>query len=616
MSFPYIHNLGITRLKEIGKILQIPRYTTYKDPEQLREYIQTFLTKKNQVTQVHLNKIQKTKEDIDRLTRHIAVVAAKYKNAKDDPVRSRPRSEVKELASNEMANLLQQLQNCQAQLEVPCIPPDLKEELSRHLQMSNDANVKDLIRALIDSDNESRQTIRALEENLFNEQNKAVASLRESQGRIERLSADNAILEKKISKLVQSIEDQKADKSLVTEIARLTDQLKVQTIELSGKIAELETSKAVIMDLQTRIGLDADRETKFSTELGTLRGAYEQLQQTNLEQADTIRRIEGENKECGISLAGKLEELVVCTNRTELCEKKIDDINTKMFEIANELRVCNMERNLLKSNARLTESMADAKIQEYSWNFDAERDKLVKAKKAIESARDEIQANYDSEVKKTLELNDVINQHGKTITEASLKLSKLQEQLDTCELNAKKYQDMHEKLEKEAQLCRKELAATQNNLRNKSGRALDILRKKVQQFAAAEKKCNLNIEQLEQSFAEQKKGDTEKFEQTLGKCTNDLDKFKRLHSQFVADYQNEERKNKECTSQLEAATGDMGRLNRQLTECQEKLLKTKEKLRATEADLVIANQKVADTNRQLADANRQLGNLMLQNRIV
>lgn len=613
MSFPYIHNLGITRLKEIGKILQIPRYTTYKDPEQLREYIQTFLTKKHQVTQVHLRKIQKTKEDIDRLTRHIAVVAAKYKNAKDDPVRSRPRSEVKELASNEMANLLQQLQNCQAQLEVPCIPPDLKEELSRHLQMSNDANVKDLIRALIDSDNQSRQNIRALEENLFKEQDKAVASLRESQDRIKRLSAANDILEQKISKL---IEEQKKDKSLVTEIGRLTDQLKVQKIQLDSKIKESQTSETIINELKAQIGQNMEKETRFSTELSTLRGAYEQLQQTNLEQADTIRRIEGENKECVISLAGKLEELVVCTKRTELCEKKIDDINTKMWEIANDMRKCDMERNYLKVELRQSGNMAQSKIDEYSWELYHARIKFEEAKKAIESAAAEIEAKYQSELEKNLELNNVINERGKTITEASLKLSKLQEQLDTCELNAKKYQDMHEKLEKEAQLCRKELAATQSNLKNNSGRALESLRAKVRELAAAEQKCKLNIEQLEQSFAEQKEGKTKEFEQIIDKCNDDLAKFKRLHSQFVANYQGEERKNKECNAQLAAATGDMGRFYKQLTDCQKELAETKEKLRATEADLVIANQKVADANKKFADANRQLGKLMLKNGIV
>ena len=592
MSFPYIHNLGITRLKEIGKILQIPRYTTYKDPEQLREYIQTFLTKKNQVTQVHLRKIQKTKEDIDRLTRHIAVIAAKYKNAKDDPVRSRPRSEVKELASNEMANLLQQLQNCQAQLGVPCIPSDLKEELSKHLQLSNDTNVNDLIRTLIDSDNQSRQNIKVSEQKLLEEQTRAVANLRESQGRIERLNAANAALDQKISKLV---DDQKADKSLVPEIARLTDQLKVQTIELYGKIAELETSKTIIDELQTRIGLDAYRETKFSTELSTLHKAYEQLQQTNGQQAEIILLTKEEKEDCDMFLVHKTRELVTCTDRKTLCEEKLSPIE-------DGLRLCKISENLLRVDLRQYKEIIDMK---YAYDLYELQKQLFESKEAIKSAGADIEAKYQSELQKNLEMNTVIDENGEKIRQANEKLSMLQQNLETCELNAKKYEGIHEKLEKEAQSCRKELAVTQSNLKNKSGRALENLRTKVKELAAAEQKCNLNIEQLERSFAVQKKGDTEKFEQIIGQCNTDLAKFKRLHSQFVGNLQDEERKNKKCNTELEATKGNMGRFHNQLSACQKELAETKTKLSSAEANLVTANQTI-----------QQLKNLMLQNRTV
>lgn len=199
MSFPYIHDLGITRLKEIGKILQIPRYTTYKDPEQLRQYIQTFLTKKNQVKKTHLSKIQKTKEDIDRLTRPIAVIAAKYKN---DPVRSKPRPEVKNPASDEVIakHDTAELSELQKQLD------SFKSEAQKY-QLLN--------RKLENEAQSCRKELEATQSNLKTKSGRALDNLKK---KVRAFASAEQQCKLNIAKLERSFAEQKEGKSKQFEL--------------------------------------------------------------------------------------------------------------------------------------------------------------------------------------------------------------------------------------------------------------------------------------------------------------------------------------------------------------------------------------------------------------
>lgn len=127
MSFRFIEDLGITRLKEVGKILRIPRYTTYTNPRLLKAKIKEYLNGAYQVRSEHLDMIGQSREKVLELTQHIREIVIRRKKSSSSrsfspsrasPSRASSPARSSRGRSSDMADALTQLAQCLNDLNV------------------------------------------------------------------------------------------------------------------------------------------------------------------------------------------------------------------------------------------------------------------------------------------------------------------------------------------------------------------------------------------------------------------------------------------------------------------------------------------------------------------
>jgi len=186
MSFPNIEQLGITRLKQIARVLRVPGYTTYDDPDELRIFlISKFVTKAGDVRVPHLRKLGKTKDEI--LAEVGDLISAKKSPAKVNRVR-------------DAASVFRDLKELHRRSDEPL---DIEERklILEYQGMDNDLSLKELIKLIIEEDKRKKTIIDQYHADLAREKSEAVQKLHETEKIIATLVEANSKIGKDFSEL-------------------------------------------------------------------------------------------------------------------------------------------------------------------------------------------------------------------------------------------------------------------------------------------------------------------------------------------------------------------------------------------------------------------------------
>ncbi len=279
MALNYLDNLGITRLKEVGKILQIPRYSTFKSPDELREHIRSFLDENSRVRQEHLERIGRTQGQVRRLTAHIRELVEKRFGK-----------------GPELRRAVEEIKHVQAQ--GACLP-DETVALLRSASGQSDRDVREMISRLIE---ENKSLIRTRDED-----------------------------ERRMLGVRMELSNYQRD------LAQNTDQYRQRVAQLSEEVQKHVHDKAVadqtILSLQSR--LDQVAGLPYG-EIGQLQAALGGLQGELKAARTVIRSLRADLDAKTVQLARSRSPKVAQeakSMRAELGEQE-DDYQTKLQEYA------------------------------------------------------------------------------------------------------------------------------------------------------------------------------------------------------------------------------------------------------------------------------------------
>lgn len=333
MSGLFIDNLGITRLRKLAQILGIPRYTTFKNVEDLRDHISTFLTKKGEVKRSHLAKIQKTTSQINRLTKEIRELAAVRKEVS----KKKSLSKVGTLPDVDMRlrDLISRLNHCQGEL-IKCegakqpLDPKVKAALAEHLGKTDDAMVDEMIKELLSRDKQLEEQLKEIAKSLQEEQIKAIQALEKAQQSGQELDSLKKTLEEKLLE-ARALEKSGQEISAGTkaDLEKASANL-AKAVEEHGKcLAETETQRTIITELQSNLSHEQKEKSLFATELAEMRQKFSSL-------SEEFEKIKTENASCKISLDEVFEQLGACTENVRKCDAAFADVD----RLSKELQEC------------------------------------------------------------------------------------------------------------------------------------------------------------------------------------------------------------------------------------------------------------------------------------
>lgn len=306
MSFNYIANLGITRLKEIGKILRIPGYTTYKDPEALRQYIQEYLDENGAVKPEHLRKIHMSKKRVGQLTAHILEIANRKNGL---PKGAYPSIMIhKENCDAQMAEKLAELAKCQEQAGNCLLDDETRGALKKYIGTTNSFNLKALINKILEKETSLRRDAAEAVRGLNKCKEDAVRALEDGQKAQAALQEKITLLTAKTEQLEAANTDAKV-KELEAQIATISEQAAELRREVQAKTDAASTMETAIAQLQAQLGESVDKATRFEQELEVLRqSSAESLSKCEALHAAAIERAE----QCDRDKETLREELAQC----------------------------------------------------------------------------------------------------------------------------------------------------------------------------------------------------------------------------------------------------------------------------------------------------------------
>lgn len=371
MTLIFIKNLGITRLREVAKILKIPGYTLYDDPNALRNHIMKYLTKQYYVRQKHLDEIGKSQAEIDMLVRHLRDIAKEYKKRQSSPLK------------RSMTSLASRLQECGG-----VCPDDLKVQLPADVSsklsiasasrktfplVMNASPVASNISpvalsaaplpvalsasptAPINEDGVAATSILPVKENsldeakkqLYAEKVQAIKDLEDAQKKIELYQAEL----KKLDQILGS------DSSLEDISSALSKIMDLQT-ELSSKIESVKTQETIIAALQAQMGDQSSTPTLFEKESRGMMNRVTELDQktqnliqevarhvktieeqkrTITDQDQTIQMLNIEQEQHVAKIQAQVKEIQQCNVSSQECAQKLEQLQQRIDLLSNQL---------------------------------------------------------------------------------------------------------------------------------------------------------------------------------------------------------------------------------------------------------------------------------------
>lgn len=362
MTLIFIKNLGITRLREVAKILKIPGYTLYDDPNDLRNHIMKFLTKQYYVRQKHLDKIGKTQAEVDMLVKHLRSIAKEYKKRQSSPLK------------RSMISLVSRLQECQG-----VCPEDVKAQLPA--DVSSKLNIASVSKktfplmeaspvglsvtpslsplAPVESGSASIPIVEegSLEEakkQLYAEKVQAIKDLEEAQRKIELYQGEVKRLDKVLG-TTSSLEDISS---------ALTKILQLQT-ELSVNLESVKTQETIIAALRAQIGDKNETPTVFEKESNGMIDRVRELDQKTqtlmqevarhvktieeqrkvineqknviTEQDQAMQTLNIENEQNVAKIKAQLDEIQQCNVSLRECNQKLEVLQQRIELLSKEL---------------------------------------------------------------------------------------------------------------------------------------------------------------------------------------------------------------------------------------------------------------------------------------
>ncbi len=374
MTLIFIKNLGITRLREVARILKIPGYTLYDDPNALRNHIMKYLTKQYYVRQKHLDEIGKSQAEIDMLVRHLRDIAKEYKKRQSSPLK------------RSMTSLASRLQECGG-----VCPDDLKVQLPADVSsklsiasasrktfplVMNASPVASSISPValsaaplpvapvalsasptdpINEDGVAATSILPDKENsldeakkqLYAEKVQAIKDLEDAQKKIELYQTEL----KKLDQILGS------DSSLEDISSALSKIMDLQT-ELSSKIESVKTQETIIAALQAQMGDQSSTPTLFEKESRGMMNRVTELDQKtqNLiqevarhvktiedqkriitDQDQTIQMLNIEQEQHVAKIQAQVKEIQQCNVSSQECAQKLDQLQQRIDLLSNQL---------------------------------------------------------------------------------------------------------------------------------------------------------------------------------------------------------------------------------------------------------------------------------------
>ncbi len=373
MTLIFIKNLGITRLREVARILKIPGYTLYDDPNALRNHIMKYLTKQYYVRQKHLDEIGKSQAEIDMLVRHLRDIAKEYKKRQSSPLK------------RSMTSLASRLQECGGvcpdDLKVQ-LPADVSSKLSiasasrKTFPLVMNASPVALSAAPvalsispvalsaapvtspaapINEDGVTATSILPDKENsldeakkqLYTEKVQAIKDLEEAQKKIE-------LYQTELKKLDQKLGSESSLEDISSALGKVMD---LQT-ELSSKIESVKTQETIIAALQAQIGDQNSTPTLFEKESRGMMNRVTELDQKtqNLmqevarhvktiedqkriitDQDQTIQMLNIEQEQHVAKIQAQVKEIQQCNVSSQECAQKLDQLQQRIDLLSNQL---------------------------------------------------------------------------------------------------------------------------------------------------------------------------------------------------------------------------------------------------------------------------------------
>jgi chromosome segregation ATPase len=338
MSFNYIGNLGITRLKEIGKILRIPRYSTYKDPESLRDHIKNYLDENGSVKREHLRMIKMTKKKLTELTAHIVgLVNHKIKILEK---KSTSITEVND-CDYQMEEKLAEIDKYRQMANICELDDTLKKSLKKYIDKTDSMNLKQVISRMLENEEKLSELASVATRDLDKCKEDAIAALEKAQNTQNSLQKNISLLDARLKEvtMVNDSDRRKLEEKVTTLSNNATDLRR----QVDAHTSEALTLHTTITQLEAEKGVFRDNATRFEQELNQLRGRSEEI----LRQCESLR-----------------DEAMI---RADKCDSEKEDLNRKFQSYRDETTT-----NALESDKRINKLIGS--IQEISQS----NDELVK----------------------------------------------------------------------------------------------------------------------------------------------------------------------------------------------------------------------------------------------
>lgn len=448
MSDIYVGELGITRLKQLASILQLPGYSSYKDPEQLRQYISTVLTKTHRDRAAWLRKIKKTKEDVNNEgAKIIELINQRRKKVSKKVVVEGG----VELIDQKIRDAASKLRKCMDELALAKasgvspsepLPANVVQSLKKYLGDIPDGDRK-IIQSLLDAA-KALETSRDehAEQHKQCEQLKqdALSKLEKLEASMKGLESANAALTSQVAAMADqhAIEKEGIFRSYEQKISEKASEVQQHTATNTALTQELVTLKSVIGSLHAKTtGKDID-ETKFSVELDGLVQKLLDIQEQNKLLSTQLLALKEEHAQCSDKIVDAARKLQLCESARELCESTTSDLRQRYNDSLHNIgelksRVSVMEKTEVKNTqdlvfvrGKLSELTKQGQLcQSQSALLQQKHDALVSAGVSHQQQIQSLQADIER-ANASATLYDQIK------TEAINKLGELQKKYDQC----------------------------------------------------------------------------------------------------------------------------------------------------------------------------------------
>lgn len=442
MSAVFIHNLGISRLREIGSMLKIPRYSTFKNPNELRLHIEQYLDEQGQVKPDQLRAAGLTAEQFNARTREMRQIVARRLGLTVSQLGQMKYHSQKNQLDDELYRSLKRLHGAKL---TRALSAEVIRDIKKVASKDAPGHLKELIKEMELTHKANEEKYRDEKKHLENEKINAIKNLESMQETVRELTKKVDELQ---AKLQVSDEDHAKHAKIIQE--KTAEIAKLQQ-EIEQKKKELITAHSVIEALQLKAESIGLQGTKFS----------EALQETFAKYDKTIAELNEiiitNTHECDAKVQNALDTLKSCTDREE-------SLKTQLIQLDETSRKCE-ERARQAEEALSSMSKGDAKkVQAEISELRDQYKKCLEGSVQIRKDYDEINAKYTSDKEKTAEFAQKVEKVQELLSKTEDKLQTTSDALTQCGVDKFALtEQLHEKNSRIAELedyyerCRKQV---------------------------------------------------------------------------------------------------------------------------------------------------------------